>query len=89
VQGRSQKFVSEGDKTGGMHGDRSPTARSRGMVWVCLGAKPPEAEDVYVNKNSNNVLTMQNPLKFFSAWEFPGGRGICFPFHTPLECLDW
>jgi len=38
IQGRSQKFVSEGDKTG--TGDRSPPAGSRGRTLVGLGASP-------------------------------------------------
>ena len=58
VQGRSQKFVSEGDKTGGLGTEvpqRGPGAVPAGGSH--LGAKTPEAKDIYANNLCNNVLT--------------------------------
>jgi len=67
-QGRSEKFVSDGDKTGGLWTEvpqRGPGAEP----WWESGA---EAEDIYANNNCNNGLTKNPPI--FSAWEFPGGH---------------
>jgi len=55
-QGRSQEFLSEGDKTGGL-GDGSPSARFRARTLMVVW---PEAEDIYANNNCNSVLT-KNP----------------------------
>ena len=51
LQGDSQKFVSEGDKTGGLgQKSASPPAGSRSITLVGVwGPKPPEAEDIYAN----------------------------------------
>ena len=79
AQGRSHKFVSEGDKTG--NGERSPPAGSRGMSpGGGLGAKPREAEDIYANDHCNrpNVLT-KKPLIFFSMGISGGTCSPCPP----------
>jgi len=67
VQGRSQKFVSEEDKTGGL-GQKSPSGVQGQNPGGGLGAKPPEAEDrpIFANNHCNNVLTKKNPKNFFS-----------------------
>ena len=45
-QGRSQKFVSEGDKTGGLGGQKSPSGVQGQNPGGDLGA--PEAEDMLI-----------------------------------------
>ena len=47
-QGRSQKFVSEGDKTVGLGGQKSPSGVQGQNPGGDLGAKPPEAEDMLI-----------------------------------------
>jgi len=49
MQGRSQKYVSEGDKTGGL-GTEVPQWGPGAEPWWGPGAKPPEAEDIYMLK---------------------------------------
>jgi len=71
--GHSQKFVSEGDKTGSK--DRSPPAGSRGRA--------PRSWRHYVcaNNHCNNVLT-KNPY-FFSMGISREGGGACPPCPLP------
>ena len=77
-QGRSQKFVSEGDKPGDW-GQKSPSGvQGQNPVGV-LGAKPPEAVDIYAKNNCNNALNI-NP-SFFSMG-ISGG-------HVPLVPLPY
>jgi len=57
-QGRSQKFVSERDKTGGL-GTEVPHDWGQSPGGG-LGTKPPEVEDIYAKNHFNNVLT-KNP----------------------------
>ena len=45
-QGRNQKFVSEGDKTG-VWGQKSPSGVQGQSPGGGQGEKPPEAEDIY------------------------------------------
>jgi len=56
MQGRNQKFVSEGDKTGRL-GTEVPSRVQGQSPDGGLGAKPPEDEDIYANNHCNNVLT--------------------------------
>jgi len=58
-QGRSQKFVSGGGKTGGL-GTEVPQRGPGAEPWWGSGAKLPEAEDMYAKNRCNNVLT-RNP----------------------------
>jgi len=51
-------------------GQKSPSGVQGQSPGGGLGAKPPEAEDIYAN-NHCNVLTKTS--EFFSAWEFLGG----------------
>jgi len=79
-QGRSQKFVSEGDKTGGL-GTEVPQRIQGQSPGGGLGAKPPEAEDIYANNHRDNVLPVtKKTLTKFSVWEFPEGH---VPFVPP------
>jgi len=72
IQGSSQKFVSEGGKTGGQ---KSPSVVQGQSPGGRLGGEAPaEAEDIYAINHCNKVLTKKT---IFSAWEFPGG-------HVPL-----
>jgi len=48
-QGRSQKCVSEVDKSGGL-GTENPQRGQGQSPGGGLGAKPPEAEDIYAKK---------------------------------------
>jgi len=80
-QGRRQKFISEGDKTGGLGIEvpqRDP-GHSRGRALV--GVWGPEAQDIYAKNHCNNVLT-KTPKKF-SAWKFPGGHAPLAPLRPP------
>jgi len=80
---RSQKFVSEGDKTGGL-GTEVPQWGPGAELWWGSGAKPPEAEDMLIT--IAKMCVHQKSLKsFFSAWEFPGGCPPCPPFPTRLR----
>ena len=71
-QGRSQKFVSEGDKTGVL-GQKFPSGVQGQRPGGGLEAKPPEAEDIYANNHCNNVT--KTPY-FFSMGI---SAGICPP----------
>jgi len=74
-QGRRQKFVSEGDKTGGL-GTKVPQ-RGPGAE---LGAKPPEA-----NNHCNSVL--KNLI--FQHGNFRGGHVPLVPtFPTPMSAAE-
>jgi len=75
-QRRSQKFVSDGDKTGGL-GTEVPQRGPGAEPWWGSGAMPPEAEDIYANNNCNNALT-KNPPNFFQHGNFREGG------HVPL-----
>jgi len=46
----------EGDKTGGL-GTEVPQRVQEQSPGEGLGAKPPEAKDIYSNNHCNNVLT--------------------------------
>jgi len=70
-QGRSQKFVSEGDKTGGM-GTEVPQ-------WWRSGGEAPEVEDIYDNNHCNNVLTKK---PYFFNMGISGGGHV-----PPSICL--
>ena len=85
-QGRSQKFVSEGDKTGGL-GTEVPQRGPGAEPWWWSGGEAREAEDIYANNNCSNALT-KKPTNFFSMGIF-GGGGMSplspSPFPTPLK----
>ena len=76
IQGRSQKFVSEGDETGRL-GQKSPSGVQGQSPGGGLGAKPPKAVDIYANNHRNNVLT-NNPY-FFSMGISGGGMSPLLP----------